>query len=104
MDRVLHNTPVSMGTLVRVAKVMGVISMATKREKAIAKGGGGLVTPGQLRRAEVQATIASIAREILHIETLETRRSDSLDFHDVAVWQVKAALEAAYTAGQRAGR
>ena len=36
--------------------------------------------------------------------TLETRRSDSLDFHDVAVWQVKEALEAAYEAGVQAGR
>src|SRR5439155_3697065 len=31
----------------------------------------------------------------------ETRRSDSLDFHDVAVWQLKAALKAAYDAGAR---
>jgi len=35
--------------------------------------------------------LAQIAREHLHIETLETRRSDSLDFHDVSVWGVKAA-------------
>lgn len=40
-----------------------------------------------------------IAREHLDIETLETRRSDSLDFHDVAVWSVKEALLAAYQAG-----
>jgi hypothetical protein len=38
---------------------------------------------------------AQIAREHLHIETLETRGSDSLDFHDVSVWGVKAALQAA---------
>ena len=34
-----------------------------------------------------------------NIETLETRNSDGLDFHDVAVWAIRAALEAAYTAG-----
>jgi hypothetical protein len=44
----------------------------------------------------------SIARTQLRIPTLEARRSDSLDFHDVAVWQVKAALQAAFDAGVRA--
>ena len=43
--------------------------------------------------------LTQIAREHLHIETLETRRSDSLDFHDVAVWCVRDALEAAFKAG-----
>lgn len=33
------------------------------------------------------------------IETLETQNSDRLDFHDVAVWAIRAALEAAYAAG-----
>lgn len=46
--------------------------------------------------------IASIAAEHLRIETLETRNSDSADFHEVAVWNVKAALEAAYQAGRAA--
>lgn len=46
--------------------------------------------------------INTIAREILHLGTLETRRSDNLDFHDIAVWTVKEALERAYAAGQRA--
>ena len=44
-------------------------------------------------------TLADIAKKVLSIETLETRKMDSLDFHDVAVWQVKKALEAAYQAG-----
>jgi hypothetical protein len=43
--------------------------------------------------------INRIAREILRIETLETRKRDSLDFYDVAVWSIKEALEAAYQAG-----
>jgi len=42
-----------------------------------------------------------IAKEELDIETLETRNSDSLDFHDVSVWNIKSALEAAYRAGQQ---
>ena len=43
----------------------------------------------------------SIAKDYLFIETLETRRSDALDFHDVAVWQVRDALEAAYEMGRK---
>ena len=43
--------------------------------------------------------LTQIAREHLLIDTLETRRSDSLDFHDVAVWCVRDALEAAFNAG-----
>lgn len=49
-------------------------------------------------------TIATIARQHLNLETLATRNSDSLDFSDQAVWQIKAALEAAYRAGQAAKR
>ena len=37
-------------------------------------------------------------------ETLETRNSDGLDFHDVAVWAIRDALEAAYAAGQAAAK
>jgi hypothetical protein len=42
-----------------------------------------------------------IAREHLLIPTLESRKADSLDFHDVAVWQVEAAVKAAFEAGSR---
>jgi hypothetical protein len=45
--------------------------------------------------------IAEIARQILLIETLEERRMDSLDFHEVAVWQVQEALETAFDAGRK---
>ena len=43
--------------------------------------------------------LQTIAAEHLFIETLETRNSDRLDFHDVSVWAVKAALQAAFEAG-----
>src|SRR5690349_6848040 len=43
--------------------------------------------------------LAGIARDLLLIPTLESRRSDRLDFHDVAVWQIEAALKAAFDAG-----
>ena len=51
---------------------------------------------------KTQKALARIAKEHLDIETLATRMSDSLDFHDVSVWDVKAALEAAYQAGREA--
>jgi hypothetical protein len=48
---------------------------------------------------QIDAILLKIAQDKLRFETLETRRSDSLDFHDVAVWCVKDALEAAFQAG-----
>jgi hypothetical protein len=36
-------------------------------------------------------------------ETLETRKSDRLDFHDTAVWCIRDALEAAFKAGAELG-
>jgi hypothetical protein len=45
--------------------------------------------------------LTSIAREHFGMATLETRRSDALDFREVAVWTVKDALTAAYDAGAR---
>ncbi|TNC93514.1 MAG: hypothetical protein FD119_3943 [Stygiobacter sp.] len=46
--------------------------------------------------------LTEIATQILNLETLDTRNSDRLDFHELSVWGIKAALEAAYTAGQKA--
>ena len=43
-----------------------------------------------------------IALDHLFIETLETRNSDRMDFHEVSVWGVKSALMAAYEAGRQA--
>ncbi len=45
-------------------------------------------------------TLEQIAVTHLEIETLETRNSDDLDFHSVAVWNIKAALRAAFVAGR----
>lgn len=44
--------------------------------------------------------IEQIARKYAEIETLETRKSDDKDFHEIAVWTLKAMLEAAYRAGK----
>ena len=49
-------------------------------------------------------TLDHIAQTLLGLETLNTRNSDRLDFHDVAVWNIKAALQAAFEAGHQAGK
>ena len=49
------------------------------------------------------ALILEIAQRQFRLETLETRNWDRLDFHDVAVWAIRAALEEAFEAGRRAG-
>lgn len=43
-----------------------------------------------------------IALDHLFIDTLETRHSDRLDFHEVSVWGIKSALLAAFDAGKQA--
>ena len=50
--------------------------------------------------ADVDALLTEIARNKMLVATLETRSSDSLDFYDIAVWQIKDALRAAYDAGR----
>jgi len=49
----------------------------------------------------VDAELASVALRILNIPTLTTRKMDSLDFHEVAVWQVLAALRLAHRMGRK---
>ena len=52
-------------------------------------------------RQQIDQLLTEIAKKHLNLETLETRNSDSLDFHDVAVWSLKEALQEAYEAGLR---
>ena len=46
-----------------------------------------------------QEQAEAIASKFLDIDTLTTRNRDCLDFHQVAVWQVLSALQAAYDLG-----
>src|SRR5579884_3837257 len=46
-----------------------------------------------------KAILAEIAKKHLSIDTLDSQRSDRLDFHDLAVWSIEQALEAAFQAG-----
>jgi len=51
--------------------------------------------------ARIEALLLAIAQKhIPSIETLEERKSDDLDFHDIAVWSLHDALKAAYEAGR----
>lgn len=45
-------------------------------------------------------TLEAIAANILGLDTLETRGGDDADFTELAVWQIKEALQAAYAAGE----
>ena len=54
-------------------------------------------------KATRDAELLAIAQRQFRIETLETQNWDRLDFHDVAVWSIRAALEEAFEAGRRAG-
>jgi hypothetical protein len=59
-----------------------------------------------MKRSEIRdRELLAIAKNVLRLDTLETRNGDDLDFlGNVAVWDVKAALEAAYEAGRKAPR
>ena len=50
---------------------------------------------------QLDTILTLIAEKHLDIDTLETRHSDRLDFHDVAVWGIKEALQAAFEAGKQ---
>ena len=45
-----------------------------------------------------EALVLDIAKRHFLVETLDSRNSDGLDFHDVAVWSIRAALIEAYAA------
>lgn len=40
-----------------------------------------------------------IARDVLRIPTLKTQNNDRADFHEVSVWELRQALQTAYTRG-----
>ena len=55
-------------------------------------------------REDFNRVIEKIAKDnIVGLETLETRKSDDLDFYDVPVWCLKKALEDAFIAGMAVG-
>lgn len=57
------------------------------------------VTADNAPDTTAETTVAEIASRILHVDNLDTRNSDALDFHELAVWSIREALVAAYNAG-----
>ena len=49
--------------------------------------------------SKLDEILEAIAKKHFFIETLETRKSDRLDFHSCAIWSIKEALEEAFRAG-----
>jgi hypothetical protein len=52
---------------------------------------------------QVIKLLEKIAKEECNVETLQTRFSDGLDFHDIGVASLLSALHAAYYAGLNKG-
>ena len=50
--------------------------------------------------SNVAKELERISKDFLDINTLKERKSDELDFHDVAVWSLADALYAAYMLGR----
>ena len=44
--------------------------------------------------------IEKIIMSNFNIEVIETRNCDSLDFHDIAIWQLVSAIREAYDMGK----
>lgn len=53
---------------------------------------------------QVEADLSEIALTVGGISTLQTRNSDSLDFHDLSVATLKAMLDAAFRKGAQRHR
>ena len=50
---------------------------------------------------EIEKLAAQVAKDTLFIPTLEIQNRDSLDFHEVSVWQVQKALIEMYNEGKK---
>lgn len=60
-------------------------------------------TKTAIRETDLDTLLTQIATtQMIGVETLEERGSDSLDFVEVSVWGLKDALTAAFIAGQQA--
>jgi hypothetical protein len=60
-----------------------------------------MATKQAAQTTKAEAQVEAIAKKHLGLETLEARNMDSLDFHELSVWQVRDALLAAYEAGRK---
>lgn len=58
---------------------------------------------GITESVQIDSVILKIANKHFNISNLSTRGNDSLDFHDVSIGSIKAALEEAYSEGYKDG-
>jgi len=63
-------------------------------------------TPKREEIAKAKALAAEMewAKVELLLETLETRKSDRLDFHEIPVWSIRDIVRHAFESGYRQGR
>jgi len=58
-------------------------------------------TKRQIRATKrIDTILENIAQKELSIPTLQERKMDDLDFHEISVWGLKQALLAAFEAGR----
>ena len=53
------------------------------------------------KKTGLNLELEKIAKAHLSIDTLKPQNSDRLDFHEVSVWGIAEALEAAYLLGRK---
>ena len=79
------------------------LESSVKRDLATFKSLGYLGLSDDNMGIDLNKELTKIAKIYLYIDTLEEQHSDSLDFHDVSVWGVEAALKAAFDLGKEIG-
>lgn len=57
-----------------------------------------------MSKDQVKARVEEVARKLLGIQTLRAQGMDRLDFHEVSVWGLEAALMEAYRLGQESAK
>ncbi len=57
-----------------------------------------------ITQTTINAELTELAKQHLGLQTLEYRRNGNLDYHELGVCNIKAALEAAYRAGMLAAQ
>ncbi len=93
-------------TMPRLADELGQLRKALEAIVELARAGDAHVAPplpGAVPRTAWNATLLQIAAKHLRIDSFEPQGSDRLDFRQVHVAGVGAALRAAYRAGIAAG-
>lgn len=72
-----------------------------ERAREIHGGGKASGSEDITSEAVADAAAADAARRHLGLDTIETRNADALDFHDLAIWNIREVLIAAFESGVR---